>query len=456
MQFLVKKLKAIIWDADLKEIPWWKAWILGALRFIYIMVVEFLDGQLNLRAMSLVFTTVLSIVPLIAVSFSVMKVFGVHNRLEPLLQSYLSPLGEQGHKIAVQMMEFVDNVQVGALGGVGLVLLFFIIVRLIQKIEFAFNYTWRVHQSGSLVRRFSNYLSVIMVGPVLVFIAVAVTGTAMNTTVAQIIISIEPFGTLLRFVTHIVPYILIIAAFTFTYIFIPNTKVKPIPAITGGVVAGVLWQTVEWVFAAGISSSMSSNYTAIYSSFAFLFLFMIWLWWSWLILLVGSSVAFYRQYPESLSIYKHQQSLTNRQKEELALELMTVIGQRFYNSTMPVFVNELVETLHLPKESIEKQLDLFEAHGLLLKADEDIPAYSPAYPLSELTLKTVVDTVREPEPGSQVNSLLNQTFPSINSLLSSVDNHLDKIMGNKTIKELVNEQNKSLSNDGVASEEESA
>ena len=350
---------------------------LGVLRFIYIMVVEFMNGQLNLRAMSLVFTTVLSIVPLIAIIFSVMKTFGVHNRLEPLLLSYLAPLGEQGIEIATKITGFVDNVDVGALGGIGLIVLLWIIIRLITKIEFAFNYTWRVHQTGSLIRRFSNYLSVIMVGPVLVIIAIAITGAALNTVVAQTIMSIEPFGTILRLGANLIPYLLIIAAFTFTYIFIPNTKVKPIPAITGGVIAGVLWQTVGWVFAAGVSSSMSSQYTAIYSSFAFLFLFMIWLWWSWLILLVGSSVAFYKQYPESLSIYENEKSLTNRQKEELALELMTVIGQRFYDNSVPIYVNEMVEKLRLPKESIEKQLNLFLLHGLILKADEDIPAYSP-------------------------------------------------------------------------------
>ncbi len=336
---------------------------------------------------------------------------------------------------------------VGALGGIGLFLLLWIIVRLIQKIEYAFNYTWKVYQTGSLIRRFSNYLSVIMVGPVLVLIAIAVTGTAMNTLVVQAIISIEPFGTLIRFGTKLVPYLLIIAAFTFTYLFIPNTKVKPVPAITGGIVAGILWQTIEWVFAAGISSSMSSQYTAIYSSFAFIFLFMIWLWWSWLILLVGSSVAFYKQYPESLSIYKQEHSLTNRQKEELALELMTVIGQRYYENKMPVFVNELVDMLKLPKDSIEYQLDLFLSNGLLLKADEDFPAYSPALPLSELTLKTVIDTVREPKPNSHINSFLNQTFSTTNSLLTSIDQHYNKVMGSMTIKELVHEHNKSLNNE---------
>lgn len=444
MQNLKEKINDLVWKADINAMPWWQAWVLGILRFLHIMIIDFMDGQLNLRAMSLVFTTILSIVPLIAVSFSVMKAFGVHNQMEPMLLNYLAPLGVQGQEIAQQIMGFVDNVKVGALGGVGLVLLFYIIVRLIQKIEYAFNYTWRVQHTGSLARRFSNYLSVIMVGPVLVFVALAVTGTVMNSAVAQAILSIEPFGTLLNIGTRLIPYLLIIAAFTFTYLFIPNAKVRIIPALTGGIAAGILWQTVGWIFATAISESISTNYTAIYSSFAFLFVFMIWLWWSWLILLVGSSVAFYKQHSEYLFINTHDLSLTNRQKEELALKLMTVIGQHFYEKTPPVSINELVEILRLPKQSIEQQLNLFESHGLLVRADSDIPTYIPARPLEELNLKTVIDTVREPGPNSHLKSSLNQQMPLINSLLGRVDKEMDHVLGNKTVKEIIKDQNNTI------------
>ena len=440
MKALKEKILSLIWDKDLATIPWWQAWPLAVIRLVHIMLVDFMDGQLNLRAMSLVFTTMLSIVPLIAVSFSVMKGFGVHNQLEPMMLNYLAPLGAQGKEIAQQIMGFVDNIKVGLLSGVGLGLLFWIIVRLINKIENAFNYTWRVQQSGSLARRFSNYLSVIMVGPILVFVAMGVTGSVINTTIAQTILSIEPFGTLLSITTKLIPYILIIAAFTFTYLFIPNTKVKLIPALTGGFAAGVLWQTVGWVFATVMSASISANYTAIYSSFAFLFVFMIWLWWSWLILLVGSSVAFYKQYPEYLFINTHDLSLTNRQKEELAMQIMTVIGQRFYNNVPSVTANELVEILHIPKLSIEQQLDLFVAHGLLVCDDSESPAYTPARPMEELTLKSVIDTVREPSPSHHVKSSLNSKFDVINSLLTKLDSQMNQVLGEVTVKDIAQKQ----------------
>lgn len=439
MPSLQEKITDKLWNIDINTLSWWQSMLISIARFFHIMVIDFLDGQLNLRAMSLVFTTMLSIVPLIAVSFSVMKAFGVHNEMEPALLNYLAPLGSQGQEIAARIMGFVDNVKVGALGGLGLVVLFYIIVRLIQKIEFAFNYTWKVKHTGSLARRFSNYLSVIMVGPVLVFVALGVTGSVMNTSIAQSILSVEPFGTLLSIATKLVPYVLIIAAFTFTYLFIPNTKVKFIPALTGGITAGVLWQTVGWVFATLVSASMATKYTAIYSSFAFLFVFMIWLWWSWLILLSGSSVAFYKQHPEYLRISSHDYSLTNRQKEEVALQIMAFIGQRFYANSGPVLISDLVETIRLPKQSIEHQLDLLEEHGLLISLDSDEVAYTPARPLEETTLKAVLDSVREPGPGHHLKSTINKKFSTIKSLLHSVDDSLEQTLGNKTVKDIVTE-----------------
>ncbi len=436
MQSIKEKLFNAIWGVNINTLPWWRASLLSVVRFIYILSVDFLDGQLNLRAMSLVFTTMLSIVPLIAVSFSVMKAFGMHNQMEPMLMQYLAPLGTQGEEIAQQIMGFVNNIKVGALGILGLLVLFYTIARLIKKIEFAFNYTWRIKQTGSLIRRLGNYV-VISFGFVMVFGALALTGTAMNSEVAQKIIAIEPFGTLLSFATKLIPYLMIIAAFTVAYLSIPNTKVRLIPALVGGIVAGILWQTIGWVFATFVSASMATSYTAVYSSFAFLFVFMVWLWWSWLILLIGSSVSFYKQHPEYLYINSHELKLTNRQKEELALQIMTSIGKRFYNHQTPINIENIVSDLKLPQQSIEEQLALFEEHGLLLKAESDTLAYAPARPFEELDLKSVLDTVREPMPNSPLNAMFNQKNQMIAGLLNELDSSIDQVLSEKTIRDIV-------------------
>ena len=313
---------------------------------------------------------------------------------------------------------------------------FYTIARLIKKIEFAFNYTWRIKQTGSLIRRLGNYV-VITFGFVMVFGALALTGTALNTGIAQKILAIEPFGTLLSFATKLIPYLMIIAAFTVAYLFTPNTKVKFVPALVGGIVAGILWQTVGWVFATFVSASMSTSYTAIYSSFAFLFVFMVWLWWSWLILLIGSSVAFYKQHPEHLYINSNDLSLSNRQKEELALQIMTVIGKRFYNHETPIGIESIVSDLKMPQQFVEEQLTLFEVHGLLVKAESDTLAYAPARPFEELDLKSVLDTVREPNPSGHIKIMFKHKNSDIVDLLKEVDIGMDQVLSKKTIRDIV-------------------
>ncbi|MDH5358891.1 MAG: YihY family inner membrane protein, partial [Gammaproteobacteria bacterium] len=253
MSELITKIKNFfvltLWQ-DLPEqsnVIW--RWLINSLRVGYIMVRELATGELNLRAMSLVFTTLLSLVPLIAVAFSVLKAFGVHNQIEPLLLGLLEPLGPKGPEITNNIIGFVQNVKVGVLGSLGVAMLFYTIIALIQKIENAFNFVWRVKRPRTLARRFTDYLSVVMIGPVLIFTALGLGATVMNADVVQSLQSIEPFGSLVLLIGKLMPYVMIILAFTFLYKFIPNTQVALSPALIGATVAGVLWVTVGTIFA---------------------------------------------------------------------------------------------------------------------------------------------------------------------------------------------------------------
>ena len=251
MHPLLNKVSDYIWSVNLHSLPLWKRMLVSVSRFVYLITVDLANGQLNLRAMSLVFTTIISFVPLIAVSFSVLKAFGVHNQIEPFLLNIFAGLGERAPELANNVIAFVDNVKVGLLGTLGIAFLFYSVLSLLKKVEEAFNYTWRIKRTRSLAERFSNYLSVLMVGPVLVFAAMGLTASLLNNSVTQGLSGIEPFGTVIGIVSKLVPYILIIAAFTFVYVFVPNTRVRLIPALTGGLAAGILWQSVGWLYALG-------------------------------------------------------------------------------------------------------------------------------------------------------------------------------------------------------------
>ncbi|HLE93238.1 MAG TPA: YhjD/YihY/BrkB family envelope integrity protein, partial [Sulfuricaulis sp.] len=155
----------LLWDESLAEVHPRRRRLVHGARMLYAVGRDLGEGQLTLRAMSLVYTTLLSLVPLIALSFSVLKGFGVHNQVRPVLLAFLEPLGEKGIQITDQVIGFVNNIKVGVLGALGLGLLIYTVVTLLQKIELAFNFVWRIKRARPLAQRFSQYLSVLMIGP---------------------------------------------------------------------------------------------------------------------------------------------------------------------------------------------------------------------------------------------------------------------------------------------------
>ncbi|HEC74043.1 MAG TPA: YihY/virulence factor BrkB family protein [Methylophaga aminisulfidivorans] len=410
----------------------WRLWI-NTLRVSYLMIRELATGELNLRAMSLVFTTLLSLVPLIAVAFSVLKAFGVHNQMEPMLLGLLEPLGERGPEITNNIIGFVQNVKVGVLGSLGLAMLFYTIISLIQKIENAFNFVWRVKRSRSIARRFTDYLSVVMIGPVLIFSALGLVATVLNHDVVRQLSSIEPFGTLLVIATKLLPYIMIVVAFTFLYKFIPNTKVKLSPALIGATVAGALWITIGTLFASFVASS--SNYTAIYSSFAILFFFMIWLYLAWTILLTGSQVAFYLQHPKLVRLAGKPLVLSPRLREREGLWLMAVIARRFYSQQEPLSIQQLEEQTGLTNNALQSILSSLENGGYLVEVAGESSRYVPACDIAKIKIVDIMHCLRTAEEnnGYQVR---NQPDRDVNQLIKEMNEAQAQAIGEITLRDL--------------------
>jgi membrane protein len=422
-----------IWDGELSSLPRWKGWLIKALRICYVAVRDVLDGQLTLRAMSLVYTTLLALVPLLAVSFSVLKGFGVHNEIEPLLLNFLSPLGERGVEISTRIIGFVDNVKAGVLGSLGLALLIYTVISLIQKIESAFNYTWRVKRSRPFAQRFSDYLSIILIGPVLIFTALGITATLTSTAAIQKLVAIEPFGSALRIGSHLLPYLLIITAFTFFYVFVPNKKVQLSSALIGGITAGVLWEVTGWGFASFVASS--TKYTAIYSGFAILIMFMLWVYLSWLILLVGANIAYYHQHPESLTPERRSLRLSNRLKEKLSLLVMFMVGNNHYHNLPEWNMDDLAQQLHVPADLLEPIVESLESKRLLVSTATEPPTYLPGRPLDTTGIKDVLDAVRTADEvqNSSFNNLPAEL--AVDQLIDDLDQAMAKELRGLTIKE---------------------
>ncbi len=410
-----QKIERLLWpeqrDTEAKQ-----SFLLALLRLIYVSIIDLMEGQLSLRAMSLVYTTLLSIVPLLALSFSVLKAMGAHNEIEPFLFQFLAPLGPQGVDIGESIIGFIENIKVGVLGSVGLGLLIYTVLSLVQKIENAFNMIWRVDTTRGIGERFSNYLSVILIGPVIMVSALGMTATVMSSSFVEYFLAIEPFGSLIVMLTKLLPYLMVMGVFTFFYMFVPNTRVRFGAAVIAGIVSGFLWETSGVLFATFVVNS--TKYTAIYSSFAVVIMLLIWLYISWLILLFGSNLAFYLQNPSSMRLAREGVEMSSRVKERLALRLMQVIAQRYRAAKPAPNLAELESELALAEPLLCHIIDKLLSQQLLVETNAEPLAYLPARSLDSLLLLDIVRAVREAE---EVSSLTAGSIALPDDCLAIVD-----------------------------------
>lgn len=429
---LGKKINEFLWRDRPQPLPLWERAAIYGGRLIFRMYRDMADGDITLRAMSLVFTTLLAIVPLLAVSFSVLKGFGVHNQLEPILSGFLQPLGQKGEEITQKIIDFVDNIRVGILGSVGLAFLFYTAVSLVQKVEGAFNRIWHLQQSRPALRRVSDYISLLIIGPVLIFTALGLNASLQDNEFVQAIVAIEPFGFFYRTLLKLLPYFLVICAFTFFYIFIPNTRVQFKAALVGGVISGVVWQAAGWGFASFVADS--ARYRAIYSGFAILILFMIWVYVNWLILLLGADLVFHVQHPENLAVPKSRMRLSIAGKERLALGILCMVCRAFYAGDKGATMGDLSKMLKLPGQLLDEGIRLLLEGGLIEEKNGGGAVYLPARPFDELTVKQALDTIRS-VPGYFDGEFVN-SFDCVEDLMKQVDQQLETVLSGKTLKQL--------------------
>ena len=217
----------------------------------------------------------------------------------------------------------------------------------------------------ALLQRFSHYLSVLLIGPVLFFAAVGATASLRSSLLFQRVIAFEPLGFLLESAGRIVPFVLITLAFTFVYAFVPNTRVKLRSALVGALIAGLLWQAIGQLFATFMSGS--TKYAAIYAGLAILILFMIWLYTAWLILLIGANIAFYHQYPEYLGSRARDLRLSNRLRERLGLVIAARVVTAHFSKDPPWTADGLAHAVGMPFTNVRNLLRILEGAGVLVR-----------------------------------------------------------------------------------------
>jgi membrane protein len=255
--------------------------------------------QLGLWATSLAFTTLFSLIPVLAIIFTVLKVLGLHTELEPTLVAALEPLGPNAADIAGNIVRFVENVDVAVLGVFGVGFLLYALLLLLWRAESAFNHAWQTTGQRPFLKRTLMFVIVTLFGPALVFGVVTAIASLTTVSLLQDINTIEPVRIFIDFAAGAIPFVTMTVVFTIVNIVMPNAKVNLLSGLICGAVSSVLWQIVGWTFSSFIVES--TNYAAVYASLATPMIFMVWIQVSWLIVLFGACVAYYHQHPEMLA-----------------------------------------------------------------------------------------------------------------------------------------------------------
>lgn len=404
------------------------------MRYPYAVVRDLSRGDINLRAMGLVYTTLLSLIPLAAFSFAILKIFGARGDLQPVVYELFSPLGPAGAaQLTSRVMDFANSVSGGVVGSVGFALLAWTLVGTIKKVEDSFNFLWRVQQARSFARRVSEYLTLIVVAPVILVVFIGMSRRALESAPIRELGRLPLLDILTATGLKLAPYVMVSAFFTALYLFVPNTRVRWRPALVGALVAGVLWAAVGRGFTAFVVHS--TRLTIVYAGFAFIVSALLWTYFGWLILLAGALLSFYIQNPTYLRLGLQELRLSSVEVEQLALRLMYFIGRAYVTGGRRWCVNGLATELGLPGIAVAQMVATMEGAGLLVVTEDD--ELLPARDIGHIPISEILEIARNQRVGHF--SPRTVFIPGVDRLIATIDEARRSRCGELTLRDLVEE-----------------
>jgi len=365
-------------------------WFLNLLRAIYIGIYKSFADNVQFKAYGLTYITTLSIVPMLAVSFSVAKGLGMAEALREVLFSHVTGVRPE---VLENMLVYVENTNARTLGIVGVLFLFYTVTATLSAMEKAFDEIWNVAEERPLYRKFTDYISIITVCPLLFLAATTVAASLSSNAFVEYLMRVRYLTSLVTFALSLAPYVLSWLAIGVIYQLLPNTRVPVVSAISGGLIAGIVWQLVQNLF---ITFQIGvTKYNAIYGSFASLPLFLIWLYLSWLILLFGAEVAYaFHGFGKV-----HPRYLRNREKssaETLVMKLYLLMAQRFYTGEPAWSAREFGLRLGVDQKLVNTTLGMLEKSRLVVKLSDSPPSFQPSRDLETISVAQVMKAVRDP------------------------------------------------------------
>jgi len=393
-----KFLRSEVLKIEDAELSAFKRLVVRILRIVLIVCHGFTEDRVHLRASALTFYTLLAIVPVLAISFGIAKGFGFKEVLKALILEKLQ--GQEA--VANQVLDFaeklLENVKGGVVAGIGILLLLYAVLKILSHIENSFNDIWGIETPRPLLRKITDYVSLMFIGPIFLIVAstISVFVASEARSVTERIWLFSAVSPVIFFSLKLLPILLLSVLFTFLYLFMPNTRVRFVPAMIGGIMAGVLLEFFQGVyieFQIGVS-----KYNAIYGSFAALPLFFIWLQMSWMIVFLGAEMAHACQNHEYRSFEYEIRGLSHANKRLLSLQIMHFLVKHFSGAKASWEIDEISDALELPKPLVRSILHNLQAAGVVSRIDQDrypSAAFQPAKDPDFLTIKAVVDALEQ-------------------------------------------------------------
>lgn len=407
-----------------------KAW-----QFLVLILRNFWLDNCLLRGSALAFTSILSLVPLLALAFAILKGFGVQNQVEPLVLDQLSG-GSQ--EVVEGIISYINNTNMRTMGVFGLVTLMVTAITLLDNVEDAFNAIWGVKATRSFRHKFSDYLTVLISGPVLMFTAVSVTTFMQSQAAFKWLVETSYLGDILIFLLQLLPYLVVWIALTLLYLFIPNAAVRFRSALAGAVVAGTCWQVAQWWYIhlqVGVA-----KYNAIYGTLAVLPIFMVWIYVSWLIVLFGVEIVYAHQNIRSLRREMRVGTLSHRTRELLCLAILADIVNAFVRGTDGWTAVRLEDDLDISERILLELVGSLVEAGLLVATVGPPTVYRPARDPDMITVEEVLAVLKHAGEGWKPLRL-TKAETHISSLLAGMDAAAMENLGGMTLRQLADTAN---------------
>jgi membrane protein len=393
---IIEFIRVDIWRIRLKDISRTKYFFIKQLRILILATRGFTKDKCTLSASALTFYSVLSIVPVVAMAFGIAKGFGFQKLLEKELLKKFQGQEEVMNRVVAFAHSLLENTKGHLIASFGILFLLWTVIKLLSQIERSFNDIWEVKSPRTYGRKFSDYLSIMLISPILFILSSSVTVfiTTQITVITQKVSLIGMFSPIIFFMVKLIPYGLIWILFIFIYMLMPNTKVNFSSGLIAGIIAGTIYQIAQWAY---ITFQVGmARYNAIYGSFAALPLFLIWIQLSWLIVLFGAEISFAYQYVDTYDFEPDRRYISPAFKKLLSLQVSRLIISTFLKADPPLSAISISKTLEIPIRLVEQILKELVEAGILsdteVKKNKEM-SYQPARDINAITINTVIEAL---------------------------------------------------------------